>query len=69
MAKTIFNLKNSILFCLPFSSVFVFKQEQILFQVQPLKIINKKNLFAHFRVTLNTIRQVKMQHKDIKFWN
>ena len=44
MAKTVFDLKNSKkkLFW-PFSSVFVFKQakEQILIQVQPLKIINK----------------------------
>ena len=55
MAKTVFDLKNSKTnFVLPFSSVFVFKQakELILFQVQPLKIINKNIFFAHFRVTL-----------------
>ena len=51
MAKTVFDLKNSKkkLFW-PFSSVFVFKQakEQILFQVQPLKIKKLKNVFVHF---------------------
>ena len=44
LAKTVFDLKNSKTIFLPFSSVFVFKQakEPILFQVQPLKIINTK---------------------------
>ena len=53
MAEIVFDLKNSItIFVLPFSSVFVFKQakEQILFQVQPLKIKNK--IFCSFWVTL-----------------
>ena len=37
-----------------FSSVFAFKQakEQILFQVQSLKMLNEKHFFAHFRVTV-----------------
>ena len=53
MAKTVFDLKNTVVKKknLPFSSVFVFKQakEQSLFQVQPLKTKNKnKNMWLIF---------------------
>ena len=56
MAKTVFYLKKSKNnFLGSISSVFAFKQakEQILFLVQPLKIINENFFWPHFRVTLN----------------
>ena len=53
MGKTVLDLyyREQYLFCYFFSD-FAFKQakEQILFQVQHLKML-KQNVFAHFRVT------------------
>ena len=65
MVKTVFDLyRGKQKF--GFSSVFAFKQakEQILFQVQPLQILNTKLLFAQsFKQTKFSValRQVKMQ--------
>ena len=48
MVKSVFDLYRGKL------NFFAFKQakEQILFQVQPLKMLNKYSFFVHFRVTL-----------------
>ena len=55
MAKTVFDLKKSKKnWFSPFSSVFPFKQakEQILFHVQPLKMLNTKFILLLYRVTI-----------------
>ena len=45
---------------------------QILFQVQPLKILNKKFVLAHFRVTVNifygpaTSENAKLRHEILE---
>ena len=46
---------------------------QILFQVQPLKILNKKFVLAHFRVTVNifygpaTSENAKLRHEILEW--
>ena len=69
MGKTVSDLKDGFKKCWgSLSLVFAFKQakEQILFQVKPLKMLNKI-CFAHSRVTVKfseAMRQGKRQHKS-----
>ena len=73
MAKTVFDLKNSVSSFLALQK----NKEQILFQVKPLKMSNKifilliLDLFGDIRGFLRpcfAMRRVKKQQIKVKFW-